>query len=276
MNRRRKEITAATLKWIAVITMIIDHFGASILETWMYRSSLPYYQWMFWLDVGIRSIGRMAFPIFIFLMIEGLYHTRSRWKYLGRLVLLAVISEIPFDWAFWLSRFQFDNHQFIEFRHQSVFVTLSVGLFMCILLEYVRPHSKRFALDREIAEREDEPIFPEAWYLVLGRVILCVLIMGGCMYANSFFHADYGFSGIVGFAGMYWANVFWRTNWRTFLLGVAGLTIFNGFEMVAVVDLFFIRRYYGAKGESMNKWFFYFVYPVHLMIYGLIVVNFLI
>ena len=273
--KERKEITAATLKWIAVITMIIDHFGASILESWLFRSALPYYNWMFWVDVGIRAVGRMAFPIFIFLMVEGLYHTHNKWLYLGRLVLLAIISEVPFDLALWLSRFDIDNHKFLEFGHQNVFFTLSLGLFMMILLEMVRPHSKHFALDREQAEKNGTEITKEAWYVVVGRTILCVAIMAGCCYANELLEADYGFIGIVGFIGMYWANVWFRVNWRTFLLGVAGLTIFNGFEICSIIDLVFIKRYHGAKGHTMNKWFFYFVYPVHLFIYGMLVIRFI-
>jgi hypothetical protein len=275
MNER-KEITAATLKWIAVITMIIDHFGASILETWLYRSQLPYYDWMLQLDRVCRSIGRMAFPIFIFLMIEGLYHTRNRWKYLARLLLLAFISEVPFDCAFFLSRYQFDNHVFIEFGYQNVFVTLSIGLFMCILLEKVRPRTHHFALDREMEAQTGNPIVDDTPKMILLKALACVVIMVACAYANEFLRADYGATGIIGFIGMYWGNVWFRENWRTFLLGVAGLTMLNRFEMVAVVDLFFITRYQGTKGKSMNKWFFYFVYPVHLAIYGFLVWKFII
>ena len=275
-EKKKKEITAATLKWIAVITMIIDHFGASILEAWMTRSTLPYIPSMGFIDLLIRGVGRLAFPIFIFLMVEGLYHTRNRWKYLGRLALLAVISEVPFDWAFWITRFQKDNGILVEFAHQNVFFTLSIGLLMMILLEMVRPHSRYFALDREVAERDGTEIAQEAWYLWALRLLACAVIMAACMALNEFICADYGATGIVGFIGMYWGNVFWRTNWRSFLLGLGGIICLNGFEVFALFDLIFIRRYNGQKGNSMNKWFFYFVYPVHLAIYGLIVMFYII
>ncbi|MBQ2502728.1 MAG: hypothetical protein II528_00190 [Lachnospiraceae bacterium] len=275
-EKKKKEITAATLKWIAVITMIIDHFGASILEAWMTRSTLPYIPSMGFIDLLIRAVGRLAFPIFIFLMVEGLYHTRNRWKYLGRLVLLAVISEVPFDWAFWITRFQKDNGILVEFAHQNVFFTLSIGLLMMILLEMVRPHSHFFALDREVAERDGTEIAQEAWYLWALRLLACAVIMAACMALNEFISADYGATGIVGFIGMYWGNVFWRTNWRSFLLGLGGIICLNGFEAFALFDLIFIRRYNGQKGNSMNKWFFYFVYPVHLAIYGVIVMFYII
>lgn len=272
----KKEITAATLKWIAVITMIIDHFGASILETWIYRSPHPYVPWMEKLDWVCRAIGRMAFPIFIFLMIEGLYHTRNQWRYLARLVLLAIISEVPFDCAFWLNRYQFEKHIFVEFGYQNVFFTLSLGLLMCILLEKVRPRTHYFALDREIAERDKTTVTDDTPGRILVKSLACIAIMAACAYANELLRADYGATGIIGFMCMYWANVWRRVNWRTFLLGVAGLALLNGFEAVAVVDLIFIARYQGTKGKSINKWFFYFVYPVHLAIYGLIVWRFII
>ena len=276
--RERREMTAATLKWIAVISMLIDHFGASIIEGWLYRSALPYHQWLAYFDYYcVRAIGRLAFPIFIFLMVEGLYHTHNRWLYIGRLVLLAAISELPFDVAIFATRFNIDNHQYFYNYHQNVFFTLSIGLLMMVLLEMVRPHSRFFALDREVAEREGTEIVSEPWYMVFFRLVLCVVIMGAMAYLNHRIRADYAASGIIAFACMYWMNVWTRSPWRTVLLGVAALVVFCSItEGVAIIDALIVRRYRGAKGKSMNKWFFYFIYPVHLIIYGCILVFFII
>ena len=79
------ELTGTQLKVIALVTMIIDHIGVVLLEP----NSVVY--WV------ARSIGRLAFPIYCFLLVEGFIHTRNVKKYLGRLLLFAVISEIPFD-----------------------------------------------------------------------------------------------------------------------------------------------------------------------------------
>ena len=67
-------ISADLLKWIAIVTMLIDHIGAAVVEkTNIYL--LPYGKV---LDFTLRFIGRLAFPIFCFLLIEGFYHTRNR------------------------------------------------------------------------------------------------------------------------------------------------------------------------------------------------------
>ena len=98
--------SAATLKWIAIITMLIDHVGASLLyghaaypAGWLGGTRYGWGEGIWSRDfyMALRVIGRLAFPIFCFLLIEGLIHTRNRWKYFSRLALFALISEIPFD-----------------------------------------------------------------------------------------------------------------------------------------------------------------------------------
>lgn len=85
----RKPLTAFHLKLIALATMIVDHVGAALDII----PRVPYNL--------MRSIGRIAFPLYAFLIAEGCRYTRSRERYLLRLGLLALISEIPFDLAFY-------------------------------------------------------------------------------------------------------------------------------------------------------------------------------
>ena len=77
------------LKLIAIITMLIDHIAAVLIPS----------DTMLWLVM--RCIGRLAFPIFVFLLVEGFHHTRDVKKYLLRLGAFALISEVPFDLAFY-------------------------------------------------------------------------------------------------------------------------------------------------------------------------------
>ena len=69
------------LKWIALVTMTIDHIGYFLInqETTLYLIT--------------RSIGRLAFPIFAFLIAEGFFHTRNFWKYLTRILIVGVVLE---------------------------------------------------------------------------------------------------------------------------------------------------------------------------------------
>lgn len=57
----------------------------------------------------MRGIGRIAFPIFIFQIIEGVRHTDHPWRYLSRIAVLAVISEVPFDLALFGQWFTWDH-----------------------------------------------------------------------------------------------------------------------------------------------------------------------
>ena len=72
-------------------------------------------------------VGRIAFPLFAFLLVEGFLHTRSRFRYAGNLLLFAALSEVPFDLALYGRPF---------FRmHQNTLFTLFLALLMLILLE---------------------------------------------------------------------------------------------------------------------------------------------
>lgn len=111
MNVKQQGISGYWLKVIAVISMLIDHTSAVILE------QIPGLENPAFL---MRIIGRLAFPIYCFLLVEGFYHTRSRAKYAGRLFLFALISEVPFDLAF--------SRRMWDFSSNNVFFTLLFGL----------------------------------------------------------------------------------------------------------------------------------------------------
>lgn len=103
MTEQKFGVSGFTLKWIAIICMLIDHVGAVLF---------PQY-------IQLRMIGRLAFPIYCFLLVEGAVHTKDIHKYEVRLFLFALLSELPFDLAFFGR---------IYFGHQNVFFTLFFGL----------------------------------------------------------------------------------------------------------------------------------------------------
>ena len=95
------QIDGGALKMIAVVTMFIDHLTLCFLEVVKGPDgrailySIPYGKV---LDRIGRGIGRTAFPIFCFMVVEALIYTRSRVSYLVRMLLFAAISHYPFNW----------------------------------------------------------------------------------------------------------------------------------------------------------------------------------
>ena len=123
-------ISGSTLKLIAVFSMLVDHTGATVLRTLCHLPSItavPGRQAFFVSAYNLsRSIGRIAFPIFCFLLVEGFLHTHDRRKYGQNLLLFALISEIPWN-------FMFSNTWHYP-DTQNVFFTLFLGyLGLCAL-----------------------------------------------------------------------------------------------------------------------------------------------
>ena len=137
----RCSFSGTALKTIACITMLVDHIGASCIEAGILtpgldsgtlsRDTLSAYP-LYRLDMVLRFTGRLAFPIFCFLLVEGFVHTHDVKKYVRRLFLFALISEVPFDLAFF--RTPFDPSA------QNVYWTLALGvLAMAGLKHFEKP-----------------------------------------------------------------------------------------------------------------------------------------
>lgn len=112
---RTRKYDSIELKICALLTMFIDHIGAVLIENTYVYQDVRFHM----LGVCLRLIGRIAFPIFAFLLTEGFLHTSNRRKYIGRMLFFAVISEIPFDLAVFGKA---------SFSHQNVYFTLAIGL----------------------------------------------------------------------------------------------------------------------------------------------------
>lgn len=118
-------LSGSTLKIIAICAMAIDHFAGSILFYGILLPAAPISPgtsvWIWYrIYQALRFIGRIAFPIFCFLLVEGFLHTSNRKKYAFRLFIFALVSEIPFDLALFGSAFYWEA--------QNVFFTLLIGL----------------------------------------------------------------------------------------------------------------------------------------------------
>ena len=120
--KRIQVLNGAQLKYMAFTSMLIDHVNKAII--------LPY------LEVGstlskistvFDVLGRIAFPLFSFFIVEGFFRTHSRKKYLLNLLFFAVISEVPYD--------MFSSKVFLEFRLNNVLFSLALSLIFIWILE---------------------------------------------------------------------------------------------------------------------------------------------
>lgn len=168
LPERFRVLSGSALKMIAIITMLIDHTALVLLSQYP-----PAGQTLFFIgDRGIsfyricRDVGRVAFPIFCFLLVEGFLHTRNRFKYGRNLLLFACISEIPWN-------FMFTDTWRCE--KQNVFFTLFLGYVAFCAIEY----------------------FQENQWMQL----LCVLAL---LLVSMYLNADYSWRGYVFLLIMYW------------------------------------------------------------------------
>lgn len=214
-----KCLSSSDLKFIALCTMTIDHIGAVLLPQYLF----------------LRIIGRIAFPIYCFLLVNGLFHTKDCRKYVGRLVIFALISEVFFDLTFFGTVY--------APQHQNVFFTLAIGLIMIYILENIR----------------GKAIFKMIFLNFIAELLVVIL---GCMLAY-FLQTDYSFFGIIMIYGFY---IFRYNRFLSCLFQVyINVVIMGGVQSFAILSLPFVCLYNGKPGTKKHKWLFYIYYPAHLM-----------
>lgn len=227
MELKKPSLSGSTLKIIALIIMLIDHIGAVIVVRTM---STPGFDHDFWNSLywPLRYIGRLAFPIFCFLLVEGFCHTSNVKKYFSGMVLFAIISEIPFDLAL--------TGNLVDFRFQNVFWELAVGILAMIALRYIEKNEFTYVLQ-----------------IVLRLAVIAVFALGA--EALQF---DYGMHGIISIVALY---VFRYNKLPQLLVGAVSFC----WEQVAPLAFLLIALYNGKRGRKI-KYAFYIFYPAHLLL----------
>ena len=241
----KRGLSQETLKTIACIIMLLDHIGAIFVLECFYRAAGEEKGTILELYNMLRTIGRLAFPIYCFLLVEGISHTRNPKRYGLRLLTGALLSEIPYDLVFYGS---------INMQEQSVMVTLLLGFLMLTAISSVSQLILKLAL-----------VIPFA--LAAGKL-----------------GADYGAKGILVIAAFAFTRELPRKHlWQFFLLWfiflpnhLMALNWLSGFKMTiqewAVFSVVLISLYSGQKQTDNRtlQWGFYLFYPVHLLILYLI------
>lgn len=135
--KNMKLLSGSTLKLIAMITMFIDHVASHLLrhQEMFVTPLFTYHNKAFTWYFVLRCIGRLAFPLFAFLLVEGFIHTRDRYKYGRNLLVFALISEVP--WAL--------THKGFHLLGHNVMFTLFLGFLGLCALEHYRSNRRRLA-----------------------------------------------------------------------------------------------------------------------------------
>lgn len=202
------------LKIIAMCTMLIDHIGAIILKD----------------EIFLRYIGRLAFPIYCFLLVEGFFNTKDIKKYLSRLLVFAFISEIPFNLAFYDSIFWFDS--------LNVYFTLFIGLLVIYF-----------------CEKYTQPLY---------KIFICFI---GMLIAE-LIKTDYSSVGILMIYLMYAyrdKKVFKTIGVVILNFFVGFIQAFAGLSMLFIV-FYNGKKVPDNKTIKINKYVFYMFYPLHLLL----------
>ena len=123
----KRGLSQESLKLIACITMLLDHIGATLVLRMVQGMPMPndQYRQLVGIYYALRIVGRIAFPIYCFLLVEGAYRTRNPKKYGLRLFIGMLLSEIPFDLAF-----SHRNRVLFDWSSNSVMLTLLLGFCM--------------------------------------------------------------------------------------------------------------------------------------------------
>lgn len=230
----RGGMSGSTIKMVGILTMLIDHIGFALVARVLVLKILngEYSPELETAYTVLREIGRLGFPIFCFLLVEGFGRTRNKVKYAMRLGAFALISEIPFDLAF--------KGSVTDFGYQNVFFTLLLGFLAMCVFDFV--NKKRI---------------PKMTAIAIDLAALAAL-----MLAADFLNSDYEYMGVLTIAVMYALRSY--KEW-SMAGGCAVLCLLSLNELPAFFALIPVALYNGKRGWGL-KYFFYAFYPVHLFL----------
>ncbi len=241
--KTKSGISGSTLKFVAMAAMLVDHIGAGVLARYLVAGGGQFcgreidLMQLADLYTFMRQIGRLAFPIFCFFLVEGFEHTRDVRKYAARLFAFCLISEIPFDLLF--------NAKVLEFGYQNVYFTLLAGLGVMQGCRMIEQRTNWM-----------EPV----------KLICSVAVLLAGMGVAELLHTDYAANGVF----MIYVLYLFRKNKYAQLVAGAVAFLWEEVASLAFIPLIF---YNGKRGCNL-KYFFYIFYPAHLLILYFICMGF--
>ena len=234
----RFDLSAAALHIIAMTLMLMDHLWATLL---------PAQEWL-------TCAGRLAFPIFAFMAVEGYFHTRSFKKYALRMLLFAVLSEVPFDLMY--------GGTWFYPVHQNVIWTLLLGLLGIHLMETVRKKQKIWLT-----------LLVSVLVVAAGGLLgtLCMVDYYGVgvltVFLFYFFRGRKWWCLLGQAAALYWVNVelLGGLMYPVQLLGMDLELCQQGLALLALIPIWLYRGRQGYHSKPF-QYACYGFYPVHMLV----------
>ncbi|MGM9548649.1 MAG: TraX family protein [Faecousia sp.] len=219
-------LTGNQLKILALVAMTCDHVGLQLLP----RLTI------------LRIIGRLAAPLFAYMIAEGCRFTRHRGRYLGRMLGMAALCQTAYFFA-------------TGSVYQCIFVTFSLSI--CLI----------YAIENAVKHRNAASVLLAA-VTFAAVCFICVILPR--ILTHTDFAVDYGLWGVM-LPVLVYAG---RTKEEKLALSAAGLCLlgfhYGGIQWWALLSLPPLMLYNGRRGKWNIGKFFYFYYPIHLVvIYGL-------
>ena len=208
------KLTSNQLKVLAMVTMTLDHIGVQLF---------PGVLWL-------RVAGRLAMPIYAWMIAEGCAHTRDRKQYLLRLAGLALVCQLVYFFA-------------MGSLYQCLLVTFSLSILLIYAIDSGSP------------------------LLGAGAFLLVLFLTGFLPNRLPGFYIDYSLWGVLTPVAVYFGRNKWEKLLFCGLALVMLAAAHSGFtQWLALLSLIPLALYNGKRGKRKIKWFFYLYYPIHLVV----------
>lgn len=241
-KKYKLQTTSFSLHVMAMAFMLCDHLWATFLSD---------YDWL-------TCVGRLTFPIFAFLLVEGYFHTSNLKQYVKRLFIFALISEIPFNLVM-------ASRIFYPF-HQNVLFTFLIGMGLIWMNEKARSKNKLWL-------RIVIGIGTVLLGTVLGLILMPDFYNGGVLMVLTFyfFRGRKWWCYLGQLIAMYYIN--WEVlsgfSYELELFGEPFFLVRQGFATLALIPIWLYRGKQGYHSKGF-RYFCYGFYPGHLLVLGLI------
>ena len=225
-NNTNFGLTNNQLKIIAMISMLIDHIGVELLPG----------------NDVLRIIGRLAFPIFAYMIAEGCRYTRNRVKYLSCIFGMGAVFQVVY-------------YFFINSLYQGILITFSLSIITI------------YCIDGFIKNKS--PLFRAAMTVIMVGVLF-VVFAAPHLFKKQGFEIDYGALGVMLPVVVYYARgKFGKVLSAAAVLAAMGLFM-GGVQWYALAAIPLLLLYNQKRGKLNLKYLFYIFYPTHLVVIYLI------